>query len=147
MRKPWPKLSETLPFERRPDRCQGCGVGGDALKSWRECDEADLKTPVIVVLCRRCSDAIIEPHPRLYWEVLKGEPLPGAMPVCSDCPHRDGLDCKCPLARFNGGPGLAYEPMPSRVHLCRSPRKLSGWFWLGPPVERCSGKDSADAAS
>jgi hypothetical protein len=101
---------------------------------------------VFVVLCKRCADRIIEPHPRLYREQLPHTPMPGAMPICVDCPCRAALDCKSPVAKFNGGSGLEYEPKGQMVHLCRSPRSKSGWQYLSDgPVTKCSGKEAADA--
>lgn len=154
---PWPKLSETLDFHD-PLRCQHCGqlapldtseplVTPD-LTVWCECDEDDQPTAVFVALCPRCADRIIEPHPRLYKQMAKNEPAPGAMPICRDCPARDDFRCTSRLARFNGGPGMKYEPEGSMVHICRSPRRLSGWHYIASgPVARCSGKDAAEAAT
>lgn len=139
MKTPWPKLSETL--ERHtPGECQNCGAA-DPLTFWHECDEADRPTPQAVILCRPCADAIIEPHPRLYRETSTVTPLPGAMAICGDCRHRERLSCRSPVAQFNGGPGLEYEPKGNFVHVCRSPRRLSGWIYIASgPVKRCTGK-------
>lgn len=139
--KPWPRLSETL-ADTGPGCCQACGstVG---VSRWNECDEDDQPEPVAVTLCGACSDRLIEDHPRLYRQLLDDEPMPGSMPICADCPARKGVRCTSPVAGFNGGPGLDYEPKPYSVHLCRSPRRLSGWKWLFPgPVKSCSGKAS-----
>jgi hypothetical protein len=142
MSESWPKLSETLPGPVTPDRCQSCGAWGDTDR-WREHDEHDQPTPVVVVLCRPCSDKIIEPHPRLYARLQGNEPHAGAMPLCLDCQHRDGTRCAHPGARANGGPGIEiYIKQPYRVHVCRSPRRLSGWETLWPaPAQGCSGKE------
>jgi hypothetical protein len=136
----WPKLSETLP-RTEPGACQQCGAA-ERLTYWRECDDRDQKTGVFVVLCQPCADRVIEPHPRLYCETSDVTPMPGAMPICLDCGHRDGRVCLSPQARFNGGPGLQYQPEGQMVHLCRSPRRLSGWqYFASGPVEICSGKE------
>ncbi len=68
--KNWPKLSETLTEPRDIGRCQSCGnyeqADMDRLVSrWLEYDEDDCTTPVFVQLCVKCSDKLIEPHPRL----------------------------------------------------------------------------------
>lgn len=142
----WPKLSETLTPATSLSVCQSCGQQALAptLQLWQECDDDDQRTRVVIVLCPSCAKRIIEPHPRLYGLVDDAAPLPGAMPVCDDCSHRRGLTCTSPAAMFNGGPkpGLLFQPMPQRVHLCRSPRSKSGWAWLGGPIETCSGKTS-----
>ena len=140
----WPKLSKTLKGPRRPNACQGCSTCIDVrpiaeLIRWVECDDNDRETRTVVVLCQKCSDERIEKHPRLYREMSQVEPFPGAMPICMHCTHRSGLECTSEEAAINGGPGLAYEPMPSRVHLCRVPRSKSGWVWMGKPIESCSG--------
>jgi hypothetical protein len=140
MPKNWPKLSETLPLQVGPDRCHQCGDTGEIAR-WLEHDECDQPVAVIICLCRKCSERIIEPHPRLYRELDPSEPFPGAMGVCLDCPARDGVVCCSPLAQINGGPGLVYEPMPSRAHVCRSPRSKSGWMWFGGQPTKCSGKN------
>ena len=126
--------------------CQQCrrSVG---LTYWVECDDADEPTPVFVVLCKGCADKIIEPHPRLYREQALDTPMPGVMPICADCLSRKGLRCLSPVAMFNGGPdpGLLFEPKGSMVHICRSPRRLSGWHYLMPgPVTSCNGKAPAE---
>lgn len=145
MSRSWPKLSETLPY-RRPGECQQC-TSITQLTYWRECDESDRETPATIVLCKRCADQIIEPHPRLYVEQSLVQPLPGAMVVCATCRARSEMTCKSPLATFNGGPGLEYEPKGSMVHICRSPRSHSGWIYSAPgPVYQCSGKDAANVS-
>ena len=142
----WPKLSETLPG-RSPDRCQRCDAVG-TLTRWNECDEDDNPAASFVVLCQPCADAIIDPHPRLYKWMTPNTPAPGAMAICLDCPSRDGLRCTSPVAGFNGGPGLKYEPEGGMVHVCRSPRSQSGWHYMASgPVTKCSGKEAAQAAS
>lgn len=141
MAKLWPKLSEDLPH-KEPDGCGRCRLSV-GLIYWQECDEDDTPTRVFVILCRACSDAIIEPHPRLYREMHAFTPMPGAMGVCLDCRRRNGLACHSPQAQFNGGSGLAYKPEGQMVHLCRSPRNKSGWQYMAPgPVTECSGKET-----
>ena len=137
--KPWPKLSDTLP-RMDPCACQQCGAT-EQLVYWQECDDEDQGTRAFVILCRSCSDQLIEKHPRLYRDIDAKTPMPGAMPICLDCNMRVGKGCASPVARFNGGPGLEYEPKGQMVHLCRVPRSKSGWqYFAEGPVTKCSGK-------
>lgn len=119
----WPKLSETLEGPRTPGCCQACAAielpeMERALHVWQECDENDRGTDVLVYLCGPCSDKIIKPHPRLYRRLWTPMPLPGAMPICTDCTHREGLRCTHALLKANGGPGLELAvPKPAHAHL------------------------------
>lgn len=112
-----PGLSETLPHPRHPSACQSCGSTADT-KRWEECDEWDKRSGVLVILCADCSKRLIGPHPRLYHGVHAFEPWPGAMGICVDCRHRDGLVCTHPDRNANGGPGLRIMvPKPTEAHL------------------------------
>jgi hypothetical protein len=142
--KPWPKLSVDLPFPRRWDACQGCGSREDLLR-WLEHDDDDWPRPVVVVLCRSCSDRHIEPHPRLYAPLDPNMPVPGVMAVCKGCRHQDGLACTNPTARVNGGRGLEYEqPRPIISHVTYQTRhgRRGRWKTEFPgPVTACSGRE------
>lgn len=112
----FPKLSESLPFERSPAICQACGLASDETSRWRECDDQDNPGRVVVVLCQKCSDALIADHPRLYIAISRHDPAAGAMPLCIDCIHRRGT--ACPLAKSNGGDGVHLTILrPTRMHL------------------------------
>jgi hypothetical protein len=119
----WPKLSRDLPHERSPLVCQSCGIPAaeareDDLDRWYEHDEHDRPTKTIVVLCRRCSDRIIKPHPRLYSSIWPLTPIPGAVPFCVGCAFRDGTRCTHPNAKANGGPGVMMTvAAPTQAHL------------------------------
>ncbi len=114
--KPWPRLS-AAPGLRHPRRCQRCSAEWD-LQWWEECDDYDVPENILVILCLECSEKIIEPHPRLYRLLDENMPLPGAMVICHDCKHRDGLKCKCPRAKFNGGPGMkVVHSVPQRMFM------------------------------
>lgn len=143
--KPWPRLTETLTGPKSPDACQACGANrspGDlALTHWLECDDNDQKEPKLVVLCKPCADRLIEPHPRLYHQLSTHEPFPGGMELCLACKHRDGVRCTNPDAQINGGPGLKIKAPGSYAHVCRTPRRLSGWAYLGGPATECSGRE------
>ena len=133
----WPRLSETLDTSSVL-KCQKCG-STESLARWQECDDNDRGEMVFVVLCRKCADEIIEPHPRLYREYMEMEVAPGAMPTCEGCPQRQGARCKSPAARFNGGKGIWFHPGPQRIHLCRA--KNSAWKILSEgPITHCSGR-------
>lgn len=146
----WPQLSKTLRFERHPDGCQNCGNGPAThteLHRWQECDGQDRKTPIVVVLCKRCSDRLIEPHPRLYHRLEPNAPLPGTMALCVKCRHRDGLGCRHPKLKANGGPGLniAITP-PSRGFWDgadpKTGRRTGGMFEHWPsPATACEGRE------
>lgn len=145
----WPKLSETLPGERRPDRCQACGWDCD-LSRWREHDEADRKTATIVVLCLKCSRTLIEPHPRLYARLDDNEPLPGSMYLCQDCLLRSGLRCDHPDLRANGGTGLTITvAKPHTALACVRGGKGRGChhitIWPAPP-SACAGRVAREDA-
>jgi len=160
------RLSVDLPHPRRPDTCQACGAEGaihgnsgcvgeygvgevDAgvlqLIRWHEHDERDNPQRIVVVLCKRCADRIIKPHPRLYAALQPFAPWPGAMPVCVSCRHRAGLDCKHPDLKANGGGGLVMKfPQPQQVHL-NIRGGGGGWrnFWRGPVT--CEGREPIEA--
>lgn len=137
----WPKLSVFLEGPRHPERCQSCGAAGD-LRRWREHDNEDRPTPVVVVLCRKCEDRLIETHPRLFSPLDRNEPHAGSMALCVDCIHRVGV--RCPLAKHNGGPGvLITTPRPSDVHVCRRGKGArSGWIkWYPGPPKACDRRE------
>ncbi|MFL5580251.1 MAG: hypothetical protein ACJ8AO_07750 [Gemmatimonadaceae bacterium] len=156
-----PGLTETLTGPKHPLRCQSCGAEGwldhvderatppaRELRRWLECDEWDVLTPRAVVLCQRCSARLIEPHPRMYHDLPRYEPHPGAMGICVGCEWRTGVTCASPVAQINGGPGLRIEgPRPSVVHiLCarRGGGRPGHWRreYSGPPIG-CSGRAPA----
>jgi len=133
VRQAWPKLSETLLAARHPTKCQSCGLPcteeNHTLQRWRECDEWDKPTAVIVVLCRTCSDRLVEPHPRLYVAIERYAPAPGCMALCIACRFREQLRCTHPDLAANGGQGLRIKfAHPSTMFLdgTRGGRR-SGW--------------------
>jgi hypothetical protein len=137
-------LSETLPFDPHPARCQSCGIPGTRdLRRWRECDPEDLPTAVVVVLCGPCEKRLIEPHPRLYIQLQMNEPAPGCMGICCHCINRRGTACGHYRAKANGGPGVELTyPQPTAMHVCRSPRRLSGIVTIWPgKVTACDGRE------
>ncbi len=110
---------------------------------WREHDEADRPIPgreALIFLgagrdhakCRRELDA----HPRLYAEE---EGRPGYFPeLCGPCKHRDGLACRHPDLKANGGEGLGVTMGGPRVHISCRPRSQSHWT-VRRPV-KCAGR-------
>lgn len=146
----WPRLSEQLEGEKRPDRCQSCGASWD-LDRWREHNMADLPEPIVVVMCLECSDAAVEAHPRLYEPLHRNQPWPGCMNICVDCRHREGVSCRHPDLMANGGPGLAIEtPRPNHLfwHGEGEEGEAVGGVMVSYPCEpkRCVGRDPAAVA-
>ena len=115
-----PRLTETLPG-RSMTACNRCGYqlpGKHDLQVWQEHDDADRPEARYVLLCKPCADKLIEPHPRLYRHVpMKwNEPCPGIMAQCGDCLHRDGMRCRQPEMKVNGGPGVAFPAPDTSGH-------------------------------
>ena len=121
---PWPRLSEDLPLND-PRECHQCGVLRD-LAIWQESDTADVPEARYIVLCERCSDAIIEPHPRLYRRMVENEPAPGAMPICLNCMHRAGSQCWHPHSWLRGHRGLKLEYPSPFTAICRTAKQKNG---------------------
>lgn len=143
--KPWPKLSESLrSFPARPDQCRACGCPAD-LTHWRECDEDDAPGPVVVTLCQPCADRIVGPHPRLYVELAHREPFPASMLLCLNCRHRDGGRCACPMARFNGGPGMKIDAPSHTIFFKLSVPGESGPRTFYGESTACAGREASDA--
>jgi hypothetical protein len=147
----WPKLSVTLPerwsqlFPLEWGMCESCGAEGELftkeLVVWQEQSDTDRPTPVAVVLCPKCSKALVPPHPRLYRSVWPNAPLPGVMELCRGCRKRAGYRCTHPDLTTNGGPGLeTIYPAPSRAHLNYGGGR-GEWvlLWNGPPTS-CAGR-------
>lgn len=135
-----PGLSLSLPYPRRLDQCQSCGVrlAFADLRRWRECDEFDRPTPMIVVLCERCEKKLISAHARLYMQIVPNEPVPGAMSLCIGCRHGVNVACGSPLPKANGGAGLpVHQKAPIEAILC--PGGLTRIYQVAP--ERCDGRD------
>lgn len=139
----WPRLSADLPGKKHIDTCQGCGSQRRDLFIWQECDEHDRPEMIFVVLCKPCTDRLIEPHPRLYKRRANVDPMPGAMVLCIPCKHRDGTRCANTKATMNGGQGLNIigpKPDVAFVHGTRNGRRC-GWrevIYPGPPIA-CTG--------
>lgn len=142
-----PGLSAMLTGPVHPNACQACGImRGHVrdLRRWRECDEWDKATRVIVVLCAECSDRLIEPHARLYIAIEHNAPLPGAMDLCSLCRHRDGTRCASPLLKANGGAGLRVEySRPSEMFIDGTGFHGCVRTYAWPPVA-CAGREAVE---
>lgn len=105
----WTRLSETLRgAECAPDTCRACG-SREEVACWQEHDDDDRRAPIVVPLCRACSDQVIGPHPRLYRRLTRHEPFPGAMETCLTCQYRWGTTCQHPDLKLNGGAGLRLD--------------------------------------
>ncbi len=140
----WPRLSETLQHRGRFDACQSCEAEGP-LRVWQEADDGDRFEACFVIICRRCSDLLIESHPRLYRLLSANAPAPGVMAICSGCAHRQGSRCTSPMLRSLGGPGLAFRAPDVTMHICsqdesgrRCCRRAQTWY---EPVSTCPGRE------
>jgi hypothetical protein len=137
-----PGLSQTLHFFPNPEECQSCGCAGE-LTRWRECDEWDKPTAVVVVLCAKCSKKLIDPHPRLYHQLQEHEPFAGSMQICLDCPMREGVSCTSPLAKSNGGPGMEITAHGFGGFFCGS-KSINGYHFLYQRApSACAGREAA----
>lgn len=97
-----------------PRRCGRCG----ALRSARELDrfryldqDDDSDRPRPLVLCEACAVHLADADGRFRGELLPlvdNRPYPGTLEVCIGCEYLDGLECRSPLARVNGGPGIEF---------------------------------------
>lgn len=147
----WPRLSRTLKFERHPNICQRCGAEHDitcgiASRVWQECDEWDRPEKVFLIVCQECEKSgFIDRHPRLYQPVAHNAPLPGVMHLCVDCAWRDGLTCRHPDLKVNGGNGMEITcSKPLVYHLKAERRKDSGFYQsFDAPPSRCAGREEA----
>jgi hypothetical protein len=147
-----PRLSESMftalcNMPVRPGVCMACYSGdGRAVSRWQEHDESDRPEPILIALCQDCADSLIEAHPRLYRPLPEYEPWPGAMPICWDCVHRDGISCTHRDAKVNGGPGIPLtfpEPFRAHVDIQKKGGGRQGMWRLmyRGPVTDCGGKD------
>ena len=145
--RPWPKLSETLTGPKRYGTCQRCG-STDSVCCWRECDDKDDPTDVVLFLCTPCSDHVIERHPRLYGDgPHRNAPIPGAMACCLDCIHHHDLSCKSPLLKANGGAGLPISASkPTVIHVdgrTKGGKRFGRWYEDYPSPPECKGREAA----
>lgn len=144
MSEPWPRLSETLTGPRAPGRCQSCGaIGGCDL--WREHDRHDQPEFMFVVLCRECSNRLIEPHPRLYACMERNRPLPGTMEICLQCAHQFGLKCTHPgrtdIRDAHGLDITIADPHVAMFDGTRGGRRMGWTVVIWPePATGCSGR-------
>ncbi len=139
-----PRLTETAKangFEH-PNRCGSCGRPNEhcpvdhGLTRWQEHDHYDRPEPRLVVLCRACSNKLIEVHVRLYRPLGQNEPWAGCMALCIGCRWRLGIGCTHQRAKSNGGPGVAISiepPLNAFVDGTRRGGKRTGWRELFYP--------------
>ena len=141
---PYPRLSDELPLSD-PRECHQCGALKD-LEKWQECDTADVPEARYIVLCQKCSAAIIEPHPRLYNRLAENEPAPGVMPICLNCAHRAGSLCWHPRSWARGYRDLKLDYPSPTTAILRTAKQKNGSrtaiLRIFPgPVYNCSGKE------
>lgn len=141
-----PRLSASLnPFVSR-SKCQRCGTTNN-VQGWIEHDHRDKPEPFYVFLCPRCSNELIDPHPRLYSQVMPNAPHPGIMDICADCKWRVGSLCTSRVAMFNGGPapGLAIKiPEPASAFV-DGPKFRGRVALYHSPATDCSGKEKNES--
>lgn len=112
-----PRLTNQCTQEKHPYVCQACGGSNkptygnglmrESMGRWQECDHNDKPEPYnFIVLCTKCQRSVLDPHPRLYISISDNAPMPGCMAICIDCDFRDGIKCKHPAAKENGGTGV-----------------------------------------
>lgn len=141
---PYPRLSEDLPLND-PRECAQCGSGQE-LSVWQECDTADVPESIYIVLCERCADRLIDPHPRLYHRLAPNQPAPGVMPICLGCAHRAGNLCWSRQSLLRGGRGVRLDhprPMVAFVDgTGKGGRRMGGTMTMYPGIVfNCSGKE------
>lgn len=140
----WPRLTETLPW-KGTNSCRACGQDTDVrLSLWVEHDHLDRPEPRYLWLCTKCADRIIEPHVRLYAQIDRNSPAPGAMEICLGCRFTNGSRCTNPAAKQNDGPGLEVttpKPIVAFVDGTRNGRR-AGWVErvYDQPPKACSGR-------
>jgi hypothetical protein len=123
-------------------RCGSCQTGTGSrgeVSAWLEHDHNDNPEYKFLFLCARCSDEIIEPHPRLYRQMDKYEPLPGAMEICGPCKWRKEIACTNPNAQVNGGRGLKMEYPKPAVAFVDGPKFRGRRLIYHGPVTACDG--------
>lgn len=144
----WPRLSQSLGGPRAPGVCQACSATPADVDAWEEHDELDRREGIVVLLCLPCSKRLIEPHPRLYRRLQPLEPFPGLMELCAGCRYRDGVDCRHPDLKRNGGTGLQVTyPPPTAAFVTRqtkSGRRCSREEIYTGPATACVGREAAD---
>ena len=135
-----------LPGPRHPLRCQRCAGVFDRAKLglWQEADHRDqFEADKFLLLCKPCSEAVIEQHPRLYRPVGIWTPFPGLMTICATCAFRSDIYRKCIQAKLNGGTGVNIKiPSPSRGFV--DGKHYSGPFvhWSEPATD-CDRREEA----
>jgi len=135
-----------LPGQRHPLHCQRCSGRFERkqLAHWQEHDHNDQPEPKVLLLCTKCSDEVIEPHPRLYKRHDSNWPFPGLMEICVECKHR--ITGNCELAQINGGPGVNVTiPPPVQGFMDgrdSKGRRTGGRFALYiEPANGCTGRE------
>jgi hypothetical protein len=122
-------------------RCNLCGGDSEDLRVWREHNERDNPTDVLVFVGadhEKCSKRL-EDHPRLYREET-GDP--GHFPaLCGPCVHREGHGCRHPDLKANGGGGLRVDLTdPMRGIVCMLGR--NGPIRIPRRALRCAGRST-----
>lgn len=143
----WPRLTETL--RAAPCVCANCAKRADLptdapLLLWQEHDDNDKPEAKYLLLCYKCSDEIVENHPRLYNKLDRNAPAPGAMDICVNCRAR--YKTFCPKAKIHGGPGIEITASkPTGAHIDgrgKDGKRFGVWLKLyALPPSACTGKE------
>lgn len=144
--KDWPRLTVTLPGPNKPGYCRNCGDAEQLrlLGLWQECGHHDKPEARYLWLCAKCSEILIEPHVRLYVNLHRWAPAPGAMDICAPCLNRTACLCVCREAKANGGPGITITVSKGMSGFWdgvdKKGRRTGGMFTDYPsPPSACSG--------
>lgn len=139
------RLTIELKGPDRPETCRCCGDVDAGL--WQEHGDHDETEHRYLWLCEKCSDRIVEPHPRLYSKIDDNAPAPGGMRICANCKHRSPGG-RCVQAKANGGPGITITAT-TGFHGFIDGRDKNGRRWGRPftsypaPPSACTGKEKA----
>lgn len=134
------EIAAAVPLSRWPKRpsdpmagCNVCGQPAEEFEIFLEHGAGDLPPPefarlsalVFLGIGHRECYKVLEKHPRLYARV-RGNP--GHFPLlCGPCTNREGLECKHPDLRANGGAGLSVnlsDPLRGAI-LCGSRGRIT----------------------
>ena len=135
-----------LPGPRHPLRCQRCAEVFDRAKLglWQEADHNDaFEGDKFLLLCKPCSDAVIEQHPRLYRQVSGNVPFPGLMTICATCAFRSDIARKCIQAKLSGGPGVNIKVVPPLRGFVDGPKYSGPMIHWPEPATDCDRREEA----
>lgn len=147
-----PRLTTDLTEQKHPQVCQACGgsnvpgMGNGLMRlsvdRWQEHDHNDKPELAVVVLCHKCAERIIKPHPRLYAKLAANAPWAGCMTLCLDCKHRTGVTCSHAAAQVNGGRGVAIRITQPTRGFVDGPAYRGPFHFYPDPPQSCDQKET-----